>query len=94
MSMAREYNMLKSIISEKRKEINKLENQKKAIGERLYQYMKSKSIENYQGIHIDEIKPKTRAKKPPKKEREEAAITRLRQVGIPNPRALLTELDL
>ena len=94
MSLGGEYKMLEQIIEDKRKELNKLVSKKKSVGERLKEYMESKNIKEFQGVTLDEVMPKTREKKMTKKEKEEFALKKLRQVGIPNPRALLLEMGL
>jgi hypothetical protein len=94
MSLGGEYRMLEKIIDDKRKELNKLVAKKKEIGEKLRVYMEEKKIENFQGVQFDEIAPKQKEKRMTKKEKEEMALKKLRQVGVPNPRALLSEMGI
>lgn len=94
MSLGGEYRMLEKIIADKRKELNKLVAKKKDVGEKLRGYMEERKIENFQGVNLDEVSTKQREKRMTKKEKEEMALKKLRQVGVPNPRALLSEMGI
>ena len=92
--MGSEFRMLERMISEKRKEVNSLVARKKVIGEKMQEIMTRRKIETFQGVGIDEVTSKPRPKKMSRKEKEEYAIGKLRQMGIPNPRAALAEMGI
>lgn len=91
-SLGGEYRMLEKMIIEKRKEVNALAARKKEIGEKLKSIMETKKIETFQGVDLEEVTSKPRPKRMTKKEKEDHAIGKLRQMGIPNPRAAYAEL--
>lgn len=93
-SLGSEYMMLENIIADKRKEINKLIARKKECGEKLREIMEQKSLESFQNVKYSQVYTKPRPKKMSRKEKEEYAIQKLRQMGIPNPRAALAEMGL
>jgi len=93
-SLGGEYRMLETMIAEKRKEVNSLVARKKEIGEKLKEIMERKQLDSFQGIDLEEVVTKPRPKRMSKKEKEEYAIGKLRQMGIPNPRAAFTELGV
>lgn len=84
--------MLERMIADKRKEVNKLVARKKEIGDRIAKVMEQKKIDTFQGVERDEVIAKERPKRMSKKQKEEYALTKLRQMGIPNPRAALVEM--
>lgn len=93
-SLGGEYRMLEKIIVEKRKEVNLLVARKKEIGEKLKTAMERKNLDSFQGVKLDEVTSRPRPKRMSKKEKEDYAIKKLRQMGIPNPRAAYVELGV
>uniref|UniRef100_A0A6C0LZ36 Host-nuclease inhibitor protein n=1 Tax=viral metagenome TaxID=1070528 RepID=A0A6C0LZ36_9ZZZZ len=51
----------------------------------LREYMENRNLEKYEGITLKKLLPKTRAKRVPKKVKQERAVELFARVGIPNP---------
>ncbi len=94
MSLGHEFKLIEQIIEKKRNEMNILQKRKKEISKKIYDYMESKNLKTFQGIEYDQVAPKIKPKRMSKKEREEYNLKLLRQVGIPNPRAMLNEMHV
>lgn len=92
--MGTEYRMLEKIIAEKRKDVNKLVAKKKLLGDKIAKIIEDKNLETYQGIKKEEVVSKPRPTRMTRKEKEQHAIQKLRQMGIPNPRAALVEMGI
>lgn len=79
---------LKSLTTIKRKEINDLNKKVKTLEKEIYEYMSKRKLETLNGITIQQVTPKITKPKMSKDQR----LLKLRQLGIPNPKAALKEL--
>lgn len=84
---------LKLITDQKRKEINPLSKKRDELKKRIYSIMKTNDLTHYQGVRIEDVKPKPEKVKKEKIPREHQ-LARLRQMGIRNPEAALQEIGL
>ena len=62
-----------------------LNEQRKLCKQRLYEYMKSRNMEEFEGVKIEKITPKTTAKRKPEKQKRKDAINLFNEIGIPDP---------
>jgi hypothetical protein len=63
----------------------KLRQQREQVNLRLYNYMQRHHLEEYGGIRIKAVSPKTRMKRKSMKQKKKEAVELFTQIGIPDP---------
>jgi len=62
--------------------------QRSQAKQRLYQWMKARGREEYEGYHIDKIAPKPKAPRKKAKEKKDDALRLFKDIGVDDPEEL------
>lgn len=84
---------LDSSIKKLNSEKNKLQARKKELEGYLYEYMRSRNLEEVDGITIKKVKPKPPTIKKKAKEKKEETLELYRNIGIPDPDEFYSQVE-
>ncbi|ALX27504.1 hypothetical protein GMAR_ORF130 [Golden Marseillevirus] len=91
-SYAKQIHSISKEVKRMNQECKKLRERKKALEQKLLDYMDKKGEDEVGGIKRKNIEPKPKSLRLKKKEKDQVAIKMLTEVGLPDPEGFLSQM--